>query len=365
MTRQQLTEIMSRIRPLDDKAAEAARAYQGILAKPPGSLGKLEDISIRLAGIKGVMAPTIEKTRIIVMCADNGLIEEGIGSAPVTVTMAQAVNMTKHLTGMSSLAKAFGDDVRVVDVGIATPYDCPEIVDRKIRRGTHNLAKEAAMTEEEALQAVGTGLEMAAEAAKDGIDVIGVGEMGIGNTTTSAAVLAVLSGLTVAEVTGRGGGLTDANFRHKKEVIEGAISSLNPDPNDAIDVLAKVGGFDLAAMCGVFLGAAVYRLPVVIDGFISVVAALCASRLHPLAKDFMFPSHASYEIGYKAAAAELGLEPWLLLNMRLGEGSGCPLAFQVMKAAQAIMTTMATFEGASINDDYLEEIRKTDSYTVQ
>ena len=364
MTRQELQTELDKIRPLDEEARAKARAYQDSLAKPPGSLGKLEDIAVQLAGITGKLASDVSKRRIITLCADNGITEEGVSSAPVTVTMAQAVNMTKRLTGMSSLAKAFGDDVEVVDVGIATPYDCPAIIDRKIRAGTRNFAKEPALTEEEVLEAIGVGLERAAKASSDGIGVIGVGEMGIGNTTTSAAVLSVLTGLSVEAVTGRGGGLTEKAFKRKKEVIEDAIRAYQPDPSDPINVIAKVGGLDIAAMCGVFLGAAVCRIPVVVDGFISVVAALCAARLAPLCKDFMFPSHASYEIGYKAAADALGLEPYLLLGMRLGEGSGCPIAFKIIEAAEAVMANMATFEGASINDNYLEEIRSAESFKV-
>ena len=364
MTRQELSEAIKAIKPLDEAAMTRARAYQDSLAKPPGSLGKLEDISVRLAGIRSELAPAVDKRRIVALCSDNGLIEEGIGSAPVTVTMAQAVNMTKRLTGMSSLAKAFGDDVEVVDVGIATPYDCPAIVNRKIREGTRNIAKEPAMTDAEALKGIAVGLERAAKAAEDGVQLLGVGEMGIGNTTTSSAVLSALTGLSVEAVTGRGGGLTDERFLRKKEVIEHALCTFKPDPADPIDVIAKVGGYDIAAMCGLFIGAAIHRIPVVIDGFISVVAALCAGKIAPLSKDFMFPSHASFEIGYKAAADALGLEPYLLLGMRLGEGSGCPIAFKVIEAAQAVMRNMATFEGASINDDYLDEIRGKDSFTV-
>ena len=272
--------------------------------------------------------------------------------------------MTRRLTGMSTLAKHFGDDVQVVDMGIACPYTCPGILDRSLGKGTRNLYREPAMTRTQALQAILTGAELAGQAKAEGIRVIGVGEMGIGNTTTSAAVLAALTGLAVEQVTGRGGGITDESFRKKKQVIAHALELHRPDRNDPVDVLSKVGGFDLAAMCGVFLGAAANRLPVVADGFISIVAALCAGRLCPRAAEYIFPSHASYEIGYMQAAKELGLEPWLLLNMRLGEGSGCPLAFQVMDAACAIMNEMATFAEASINDDYLEEIRAGESFKV-
>ena len=360
----ELKKIVSGIRGADPAAMESARRWQAMLAKPPGSLGKLEDIAARLSGISGSLHNIISKRRIVVLCADNGVIEEGVGSAPRSVTMAQAVNMTKHLTGMSSMAHAFGDEVQVVDVGIADDYDCPAILDRKIVPGTRNLRYEPAMTRQETLRAILTGVELAERAKAEGVDVLGVGEMGICNTTTSAAVLSVLTGLTAEEVTGRGGGITDASFQHKKQVLDAAVCRHKPDKNDPVDVLSKVGGLDLAAMCGVFLGAGKNRLPVVIDGFISVVAALCAVRLCPAVRDYLFPSHVSFERGYSVAAAELGLEPWLLLDMRLGEGSGCPLAFRVLEAACAVTNGMATFEGASIDDSYLDDIRGKDCFTV-
>ena len=357
-------ELISNIRPLDEEAMEKAREWQARLAIPPGSLGKLQDAAVRLAGISGKLKNDITRCRIIVLAADNGIIEEGIGSAPRTVTAAQTANMTRFLTGMSSIAHYFGDEIRVVDVGVADPYDAPNVIDRKIAPGTRNFVYEPAMTREQAEQAILIGEEMARHAHEENVSVIGVGEMGIGNTTTSSAVLCALTGLTVEQVTGRGGGITDAAFIHKKEVILTGLEKHRPDPKDPVDVLSKVGGFDLAAMCGVFLGAARYRIPVVIDGFISIVAALCAARLCPDAAGYMFPSHASFEIGYAKAAKELGLEPWLQLNMRLGEGSGCPLSFRVLEAACAFTNNMATFDQASIDDGYLDEIREKDCYTV-
>ena len=357
-------ELINAIEPLYSSAMEAALQWQGKLAVPPGSLGKLQDAAVRLSGISGKLKNDITRCRIIVLAADNGIIEEGIGSAPRTVTAAQAANMTHYLTGMSSMAHYFGDQIRVVDVGIADPYDAPQIINRRIAPGTRNFVYEPAMTREQAEEAILIGEEMAKKAHEEGVSVIGVGEMGIGNTTTSSAVLCALTGLSVEQVTGRGGGINDAAFAHKKEVIQTGLSRHNPDPKDPVDVLSKVGGFDLAAMCGVFLGAARYRVPVVIDGFISIVAALCAARLCPTAKEYMFPSHASFEIGYAKAAEELGLEPWFLLNMRLGEGSGCPLAFRVLEAACAFTNNMATFDQASIDDGYLDEIREKDCYTV-
>lgn len=361
---EQLNRVMQDIRPLDGDAVDRARRWQEKLAKPPGSLGKLEDAAVRLAGITGRLKNEMSKRRIVVLCADNGIVEEGIGSAPRTVTAAQAANMTRYLTGMSSMAHAFADEVQVVDVGIADPYDAPDVLDRRIAPGTKNFLHGPAMTREETLRAILLGVELAKQAAEEDVSVLGVGEMGIGNTTTSSAVLCVLTGLTVEEVTGRGGGITDAAFLKKKSVISRGLALNAPDASDPVDVLAKVGGLDLAAMCGVYLGAARYRLPVVIDGLISVVAALCAKRLCPLASEYMFPSHASFEIGYMVAARELGLEPWFLLGMRLGEGSGCPLTFRVLEAVCAYTNHMATFDQASIDDGYLDDIRGKDCFTV-
>lgn len=315
------------------------------------------------------------------MCSDNGVVEEGVSSAPQFVTLAQTVNFTRRLTGVGTLAKYFDSDLLVVDMGINA--DLPKellvkdalaeagseirvtnkVVDRKIRKSTSNLAKEPAMTREEAAEAIGIGIEMVREIKKAGYTIFGVGEMGIGNTTTSSAILSALTGLPVSETVGKGGGITDESFARKKEIIEAVVERYGfrgQEDIDVIDVLAKVGGFDIAAMTGAFLGAAIYRLPVVIDGFISVVAAYTAVRLAPLAKEFMIASHISKEQGYGHALGALGLPPMLNLELRLGEGSGCPLAFQIIRGACAIMNHMATFAEAEINDDYLEEIRKLD-----
>lgn len=362
MTEQELKTLP--IAPADNAAMEKARQRQAELAKPPGSLGKLEDYSIRLAGITGKVKNSIEKCRVIVLAADNGVTAEGVSSAPTSVTLSQVINMTRHITGMSSLAYYFGNEVVVADLGIDTDRKIPGVLDRKIRRSTGNIAKERAMTRQQVLDAIAVGLDLAADAAKDGVNAVGVGEMGIGNTTTSSAVLSALTGATPESVTGRGGGLTDQAFAVKKQVITQALALHHPDREDVVDVLSAVGGLDLAAMTGVFLGCALQHIPAVVDGFISIVAALCACRLNPNVKDYLFLSHASYEIGYRLAAEELGLEPCLLLDMRLGEGSGCPIAFQILKAACAVMNGMGTFAEAAIQDDYLEPIRAQDSFTV-
>lgn len=355
-----LLAAIAAISPPDREAMARAEKRQAALAKPPGSLGKLEELSVRLAGITGKVINHIGKTRIIVLAADNGVVEEGVSSAPQSVTLAQTVNLTRALTGASSMAAYFGDGLVVADVGVNAVVDCPAVLDRKIAMGTGNIVREPAMTRDQAVRAVEIGMELARDAKNDGVDIIGVGEMGIGNTTTSAAVLAALLSLSAEDVTGRGGGLTDDGFARKKAVIASALALHRPDPGDPLDVLGKVGGFDIAAMCGVFLGAAECSLPVVIDGFISIVAALCAARLCENVKAYLIPSHASFEKGYAAAAEELGLQPYLLLDMRLGEGSGCPLAFRVVQAACAVMNGMATFDGAGINDDYLTEIRENE-----
>ena len=220
------------------------------------------------------------------------------------------------------------------------------------------------MTEQEALRALSVGLDLAHMAKEEGIDAVGVGEMGIGNTTTSAAVLAALTGASVEEVTGRGGGLTDGGFATKKRVLRQALALHHPDPGDPVAVLAAVGGLDLAAMTGLFLGCAHEGLAAAVDGYISIVAALCAVRLCPRVRDYLFLSHASYEIGYRLAARELGLEPCLLLGMRLGEGSGCPLLFRILQGACAVLDGMATFPEAAIADEYLTPIRQGDAFTV-
>jgi len=288
------------------------------------------------------------------------VVEEGVSAAPQVVTYAQTMNFTKGITGVNVLAKQFGADLIVVDVGVNGEIDHPLIRKKNIRHGTHNIAEKAAMSREEAMQAVLIGIEVAIEAANDGYKLVGVGEMGIGNTTTSAAVLCALTGMTPEQTAGKGAGLSDEAYRRKIEVIQTALMHSKPDAIDSIDVLAKVGGFDIAAMAGVFIGAAYMRVPVVIDGFISIVAALAAARLNPLAKEYMFASHASFEQGYRHAAQALGVEPCLHLNMRLGEGSGCPLMFAMMGAACAIMRDMGTFEDGNIGEEYLEEMENAD-----
>ena len=356
-----LENLLASIQPLSQEAMAAAKLRQAALAKPPESLGRLEELSIQLAGITGEVHNSMDKTHLLVFAADNGVVEEGVSSAPQSVTLMQTINLTRAKTGASVLAKHFGSGITVCDVGVNAVIHEPKVLNRKIAFGTQNIVRGPAMTREQAIQALLTGAELAMQTDAD---AMGVGEMGIGNTTSSA-VLAVLLGVGVETVTGRGGGITDESFRKKKQVIADAIALNKPDPADPVDVLRKVGGFDLAAMCGAFLGGAASHRPMVIDGFISVVAALCAVRLCPRVRDYLVPSHASYEIGYKLAMEALGLQPIFLLGMRLGEGSGCPLAFQVLDAACAVINDMATFDQAGIDDGYLDEIREGDKFTVE
>lgn len=356
----ELDALVRAVAPLDRDAMTAAEEYQARLAKPPGSLGRLEELSIQLAGITGRVHNALNKKQLLVFAADNGVVAEGVSSAPQSVTKQQTINLMRGKTGAAVLAKHFGCGLTVCDVGVNADIYESAVLNRKIAYGTQNICTGPAMTREQTLQAILTGAEIARTVDAD---VIGVGEMGIGNTTTSSAVLAVLLGTDVEAVTGRGGGITEESFRKKKAVIRTAIEVNRPDRDDVVGVLSKVGGFDLAAMCGAFLGAAAARRPAVIDGLISAAAALCAVRLCPNVHGYLVPSHASFEIGYRLAMEAMDLRPLFDLGMRLGEGSGCPLAFQVLDAACAVINDMATFDEAGINDDYLDEIRRGDQFT--
>ena len=352
-------KIISGITGSHEVTLGQARKHLDALVKPPGSLGGLEDIAAKMAAITGEIKNHQNTKQIIVFASDNGVYEEGVASAPQAVTLIQSLNMLKGVTGVCVLAKVAGSSVKVIDVGINADIKAPGLVDCKIRKSTNNIAIEPAMTYEEAEKAIEIGMDAVKKAHEEGYNLLGIGEMGIGNTTTSSAVLSVLLGLKEDEINktvGRGAGLTDEAYEKKIEIIKKAIAINKPNQNDVIDVLAKVGGFDIAAMCGAFLGAAYYKIPVVIDGFISIVAAICAIRLSPTCQAYMFASHLSFERGYKLAMDELGLKAYLDMNMRLGEGSGCPLMFQLIDAACAMISNMATFEEAMMDTEYLEKI---------
>ncbi len=354
-----LERVLQEIVPAAADYHKVATQRLDALVKPPQSLGHLETIAARLMAIQQQPVISVDKRCVIVLAADNGVVAEGVSSAPQTVTALQTINILNGLAGVSVLARQFSSDLMVVDVGVASDLVHPNLIQRKIRASTGNIAREPALTRDEVIKALETGLDLVREARDQGYKVLGVGEMGIGNTTTSSAVLAGLLGLGPGQVellVGRGAGLSDADFCHKVSVIEQALQLHQPDQNDVLDVLAKVGGLDLATMTGVYLGAAASRLPVVMDGFISVVAALCAVRLAPSVRDYLFASHQSYERGYAVAIRELNLPTPLQLDMRLGEGSGCPLLFALMDAAAAIYHNMGTFSSGGIDLAYTEEI---------
>ena len=354
----ELVALTGGIGPLDTRAMDGARRRQDRLAKPPGSLGRLEELSVQLAGITGRVVNSLDKKALLVFCADNGVVEEGVAVAPPSVTAAQTVNLVRHKTGASVIARRFGVELYVCDVGVNARIPDSRVSSAKIAPGTGNIARGPAMSRQDAVRAILAGARTAAGAIDAGAQVVGVGEMGIGNTTTSAAVLAALTGESAGLVTGRGGGLTDEGYERKLRAVETALAVNAPDAGDPVDVLSKVGGFDLCAMCGAFLLSASRRTPAVIDGLISAVAALCAVRLCPEAAGFLIPSHASAEPGYLVAMKALGLEPLFDLRMRLGEGSGCPIAMMILDAACAVMGGMATFDEAGIDDGYLEPIRE-------
>lgn len=352
-----LEKTIEAIRPADDVTKAEAQKRQDSLVKPIGSLGKLEDIAVKIAGMTGKVKNRISKKCVVIMSSDNGIWEEGVSQCPQNVTAIQTVNFLKGLTGICVLSRHAGADIKVVDIGINADMNYPGLISRKIRKGTSNMSKGPAMTREEAIKGIETGIEMIDELVKEGYDLFGTGEMGICNTSTSSAMLMAFTGCSSDAAVGKGIGITEQDYNLKKRTIEKAVTVNAPDKNDAIDVLAKLGGFDIAGMAGCFLGAAKHRIPIVIDGFISAVAALTAYKLCPVAIDYMIPSHCSAEPGYILTMKEIGMDPILNLGMRLGEGTGCPLAFNIIEASLAVMDEMATFEEASINDDFIVDIR--------
>jgi nicotinate-nucleotide--dimethylbenzimidazole phosphoribosyltransferase len=353
-----LGETLNSIKPASKEVAEKVWKRIDNLTKPIGSLGELEEIAAKIAGITGKTHNKINKKSVVIMCSDNGVCEEGVSNCPQEFTMTVTNNFTRGITGVCVLAKFVHSDVTVVDVGVKCEFENPKIINKKVDYGTKNIAKEAAMTRDQAIQAIEAGIEVVDNLVKEGYDLLGTGEMGVGNTTTSAAVLSALSDFPVEVVVGKGSGLTEEQYINKKMVVQRAIDTNKPDKKDPIDVLSKVGGFDIAGICGCFLGAAKNRVPIVIDGFISSAAAVCACRLNPDVKDFLFPSHLSAEPGAAYMMEELGLSPMLNLRMRLGEGSGCPLAFNVIEAALYAMDNMATFEEAALNSSVYVDIRE-------
>ncbi|MGX4583696.1 nicotinate-nucleotide--dimethylbenzimidazole phosphoribosyltransferase [Paenibacillus chitinolyticus] len=345
----ELQDVIGAIRPLRQEAKDAASVHLDNLTKPPGSLGKLEDMARQLAGITGEVMPDMSRKAIVVMAADHGVCEEGVSAFPQEVTRQMVMNFLQGGAAVNVLARHAGAEVVCVDIGVNADLEHPDLLSRKIRKGTANMAREAAMTREEALQAIRAGIEVADGLAGRGVRVLATGEMGIGNTTASSALLSVLGGIAVEDAVGRGTGIDDARWLHKQEVVRRAIEVNKPDADDALDVLAKVGGLEIAGLTGVILGAAKNACPVVIDGFISSAAALVASRLAPESQPYMIASHQSHEQGHGRMLEAVGLGPMLHMDMRLGEGTGAALCFTLMDAAGKIMREMASFESAGVS----------------
>ena len=338
-----LQQTLDAIGPTDQAVMAAAQTEIDYCLKPPGSLGKLEDIARQVAGITGKVHNTINKKAIIIMMADNGVYSEGIAMYPQDITRIGADFVTSGRMGGNFLANYAGADIFAVDIGIQVDVDLPKVINRKIRYGTANFLKEPAMSRDEAIRAIEVGIEVTNTAIDQGYDLIGTGEIGIGNTTASSAVLYAFTGAHIDRVVGRGAGLTDEAFERKKEVVKMAVQLHRPNPDDALDVLSKVGSLDIAGMAGTYLACAARRVPVVTDGLISNVAALVAIRLKPDAVQYMIPSHISFEPGAKLLKEITGLEPMLDMNMRLGEGTGCSLVFGIIEAALRMIEEMGTF----------------------
>lgn len=346
-----LERVIKSIGPLDGPAMAAARERQHWLTKPRGSLGRLEELSVRIAGITGNPTPRLERKAIITMAADHGVVAEGVSLYPQAVTREMVLNFVRGGAGINVLARLVGARVVVVDMGVIGGFPpTAGLVCQMIDFGTKNMARGPAMTRQQAVDAVEAGIGIVEKEAAGGLDIVGTGDMGIGNTTASAAICAVFSGEPVAKVAGRGAGLDDAQLQHKIEVIEQALKVNRPDRRDALDVLSKVGGFEIGGLAGVILGGAARRIPVVIDGFVSGAAAMVAAGLCPQVTEYLIAAHLSAEAGHGLMLRHLGLKPLLDLGMRLGEGTGGALAMYLAEAAVRTLAEMATFKEAGVSD---------------
>lgn len=344
-------KIIGAIRPIDTKWLEAAERHQLELTKPPGSLGRLEEIANRCAAIRETLALTASHPRIVLFAADHGLCAEGVSAYPQEVTSQMVLNFLRGGAGINALARAGGIELKVVDIGVCTPLPASnDLIKRRVASGTRNFCQEPAMTRAEMQAALDTGIELAAEAAADGCDLVGFGEMGIGNTTSAAAIAAALTGESVEKVIGRGTGADDECLARKRRAVERALAVHAGQIDSALGILQCLGGLEIAAMCGFCLGAAAHRVPVVTDGFIATAAAVLAVRLCPAMSGYLFASHQSVEPGHAHLLAVLGHEPLLKLDMRLGEGTGAALAIPIIRAAIAACTQMATFSDAGVSN---------------
>jgi nicotinate-nucleotide--dimethylbenzimidazole phosphoribosyltransferase len=338
------------VKPLDGDAMAKASARQDTLTKPRGSLGKLETLSIQLAGIYRTPSPSIGKKVVFTMAADHGVTEEGVSAYPSEVTKQMVLNFVAGGAAINVLARCAEAEVRVVDMGVAADVVWPDcVLDRKIARGTRNMCKGPAMSLDEARRSVLVGAELAAQTVSDGANAIAVGDMGIGNTTASSAITSAITREKPSTVTGRGTGVNDASLSLKVKAVERALDVNTPDPSDGLDVLSKVGGFEIGGIAGAILGAASQGAPIFVDGFVTGSAALVAVAIEPRCRDYIIASHLSVEPGHSVALRHMGLTPLLDLGMRLGEGTGAAMAFVLAESACRVLNEMATFDGAGIS----------------
>lgn len=348
-----LQDVITGIEPVSQAWRQKAKDYLANLATPPGALGDLLLLAERLAAIKQTLKPSVANKVIITMAGDHGVVAEGVSAFPQEVTPQMVANFVAGGAGINVLAEAVGARVLVVDMGVAADLSGMvangQIVSARVAPGTQNMAKGPAMTREQAVQALEAGISIVSGLVRDGVELLGTGDMGIGNTTPSSAILAAISGLPASKVTGRGTGITDEALDNKIRVIEKSLQVNRPDPSDPVDVLAKVGGFEIGGIAGVILGAAYYKVPVVVDGFISTAGALLAGKLAPRSVDYMIAAHRSVEYGHQYMLDELGLKPLLNLNLRLGEGTGGALAMFIVDAASRIIKNMSTFDSAGVS----------------
>jgi nicotinate-nucleotide--dimethylbenzimidazole phosphoribosyltransferase len=346
-----LQNIIARIQGLDEAAMAAASARQATLTKPPGSLGRLEELSVQLAGITGMEIPTIKDKVIITMAGDHGVVAEGVSAFPQEVTPQMVLNFLHGGAAINVLARHVGARITIVDMGVAADMQAhPSLVVKKIAHGTANMTVGPAMTREQAERAILAGVEVVEAEIVRGLDIVGTGDMGIGNTTPSAAIAAALTGIEPAKLAGRGTGVDDEGLKRKIDAIERALAINNPDPEDGLDVLAKVGGFEIGGLAGVILGAAANRKPVMVDGFISTAAAMIAVTIAPAVRPYLISAHRSQEYGHSLMVEWLGLKPLVDLDFRLGEGTGAALGISFAEAACKILAEMATFAEAGVSD---------------
>jgi nicotinate-nucleotide--dimethylbenzimidazole phosphoribosyltransferase len=342
---------LAKIQPVDEDFLAKAQAKLDNKTKPLGALGRLEEMGRRVAAITESLSPDTDKKVIFTFAGDHGIVEEGVSAFPKEVTPQMVLNFLRGGAGVNVLARHVGAEVRVVDVGVDYDFEpTPGLIIRKVAKGTRNFAKGAAMTVEEAAAAVEVGIALANEAKAEGVAMLGTGEMGIGNTSPSSAIIAALAGCSVRDVTHRGTGINDEALERKIAVIDAGLELNRPDPADPMDVLAKVGGLEIAGIAGLVLGAAANRIPVVVDGFISTAGALIASEMHPHVKDYIFAAHTSVEIGHRMMLQRIGAQPILDLQLRLGEGTGAALAMGLVEAGAKILKEMATFAEAGVSE---------------